>query len=555
MKPLSPAFGMETLKDWHVHATRCLKLRCSQGKARVGTGRGTDRPSSKLLPQRTVSLLALLSGVIYLSACTYVPFETNRPAETAAPPAPSTVSRIESTIGAEINGDQVLLAPLNNGNDALGARLRMIEEARHTIDLKTFLIKPDTAGALVWLALFDAAERGVRIRVLYDDVFTNAQDEQIATLDAHPNVDIRTYNPLSRNSTFVGNFLLDFKRVNRRMHNKAFIVDGTFAVVGGRNIADEYYQIETESEFADFDLFIAGRPVEQLSASFDLFWNDEWAVPVNSFAQGDAAALREALAALRAVPDDPRSKVYKGAVSSQYLRDLREGRKPSYVGTATVVTDDPQKLRRPPGQGPFTVGNSFYNTLLSAKREVLIITPYFVPEDYGAEVFERLVAKGVRVRIVTNSLASTNHAYVHGGYAKYRNRLLRSGVEFMEVRADAPLIVEGSTTPLVLHSKLAIIDAGRLFVSSTNIDPRSIRQNSEIAMIIESPALASDVLARLNAEVQEYVFDVAAGPDGNPVWRYQGSGKNEIYRSEPNAGFFRKLLATLTGWLPVEQQL
>ncbi|WP_162797997.1 phospholipase D family protein [Sulfitobacter sp. JL08] len=454
-----------------------------------------------------------------------------------------------------MSGNQVVLAPLGNGNDALGARLRMIEQAEASIDLKTFLIKPDTAGALIWLALYDAAERGVKIRLLYDDVFTSARDEEIATLDAHPNVEIRAFNPLSRNSTLAVNFLLDFRRVNRRMHNKAFIVDGALAIVGGRNIADEYYQIETESEFADFDLFVAGPPVEQISDAFDLFWNDEWAVPVESFTRGDSTLLSEAVTVLRAVPDAPASKVYRGAVNSQYLRDLREGMKPSYRGAAYVVTDDPEKLRRPPGQGPFKVGNAFYNTLLSAKREVLIVTPYFVPEDYGADIFERLVSRGLRVRIITNSLASTNHAYVHGSYAKYRNRLLESGIEFIEVRADAPLIAEGSRTPLVLHSKLAIIDAERLFVSSTNIDPRSIRQNTEIGMIIESPQLASDMLNQWNAEVGDYVFDVVAGPGGEPIWRYEGAGISEIYYDEPNAGFVRKLIARLTGWLPIEQQL
>lgn len=504
---------------------------------------------------RTVFSKAIVFHLLFLGACTYVPFETNRPKDSALPPSPSTISRLEKSIGEKLTGDQVVMAPLGDGNDALGARLRMIEQAQTSIDLKTFLIKPDTAGALVWIALYDAAERGVRVRVLYDDVFTSAQDEEIATLDAHPNVEIRTYNPLSRNSTVVGNFLLDFRRVNRRMHNKAFVVDGSLAIIGGRNIADEYYQIETASEFADFDLFVAGPPVEQLSDAFDDFWNDEWAVPVENFARGDETALSKAIAVLRAVPDAPASKVYTGAVNSQYLKDLSERKKPLYRGTAYVVSDDPEKLRRPPGQGPFKVGNAFYNTLLSAKREVLIVTPYFVPEDYGADIFERLVSRGVRVRILTNSLASTNHAYVHGGYARYRNRLLQSGIEFLEVRPDAPLIVEGSQTPLVLHSKLAIVDASKLFVSSTNIDPRSIRQNTEIGMVIESPTLAGEILKQLNSEVGDYVFEVFAGPEGAPVWRYVGAGISGSFHTEPNASFWRKLLAQLGGWRPIEQQL
>ncbi|MEE4187529.1 MAG: phospholipase D family protein, partial [Roseobacter sp.] len=404
-----------------------------------------------------------------------------------------------------MENDDVLLAPLGDGNDALGARLRMIEQAHSSIDIKTFLIKPDTAGALIWLALYDAAERGVRIRLLYDDVFTSASDAAIATLDVHRNVEIRTFNPLSRNSTRAMNFLLDFKRVNRRMHNKAFIVDGALAIVGGRNIADEYFQIETEAEFADFDLFIAGAPVRNLSAAFDLYWNDAWSVPLERLASGDPHALPKASQELLKKVNNPAAKIYQRAVDSTYLRDLRIGKKPVFRGRARIIVDQPGKLRTPPGIGPFDVGNAFYNTLLRAEHEVLVISPYFVPEDYGADVFETLVARGIRVRIVTNSLASTNHTYVHGGYSKYRERLLKSGIEIFELRSDAPSILGESQNSLVLHSKLAIVDEKTLFVSSTNIDPRSIRQNSEIATIVESAELAGELLQHFNTSFEDYV--------------------------------------------------
>ncbi len=201
------------------------------------------------------------------------------------------------------------------------------------------------------------------------------------------------------------------------------------------------------------------------------------------------------------------------------------------------------------------MGNAFYNTLLRAEREVLVVSPYFVPEAYGAQVFEALAARGVRVRIVTNSLASTNHAYVHGGYVKYRNRLLRSGIEIFEVRADAPSILEGSDTPLVLHSKLAIVDDETLFVSSSNIDPRSIRQNSEIATVINSPDLAGDLLKRFNQEFGAFVFQVVEGPDGNLVWMYNNRGKEQRFHREPNVGVLRQLVATIAAFLPIEQQL
>lgn len=506
----------------------------------------------RLCPRLAVLLLLVFTG---LGGCTYVPYDTDRAPQAALPPAQETVSRFASVHGSGLTGDRVVMAPLLDGNDGLGARLRMIGDARQSIDLKTFLIKPDTAGALVWLALYEAAERGVKIRILYDDVFTSASDRDIASLNVHPNVQIRSFNPLSRNSGVVMNFALDFNRVNRRMHNKAFIVDGALAIVGGRNIADEYYQIETATEFADFDLFVAGAPVRQLSDAFDLYWNDPWSVPVENLARGDDTPLRAALANLGALAEAPEAEVYRRAVGSTYLRDLEQGRIPAFTGRARVVVDQPAKLRNPPGQGPYVVGDALYNTLLRARREVLVLSPYFVPEDYGAAVFEQLARRGVRVRIVTNSLGATNHAYVHAGYARYRDRLLRAGVDIREVRTDAPSIVGSGPAPLVLHTKIAVVDDTTLYLGSANIDPRSIRQNTEIGMVIESSGLARNILRRFDEVADDFAFSVSVGADGAPVWRYTGGGLDETYTEEPNAGSWRKFQAGVAAVLPVEQQL
>jgi putative cardiolipin synthase len=499
--------------------------------------------------------LGAIACALALSACTYVPFDTDRAVERAIPPGDTTISRTLAKVVDTNRENSIVMAPLIDGNDALGARLRMIERAERSIDIKTFLIKPDTAGSLIWLALYGAAERGVKIRLLYDDVFTSADDSQIATLDAHPNVDIRAFNPLSRNSITAMNFVLDFKRVNRRMHNKAMIVDGALAVIGGRNLADEYYQIKTSNEFADFDLLVAGGQVARLSDAFDLYWNDDWSVPISNLVEGDDSHLRQALAQLQNEAESEEAQIYQQAKEAQYLTDLVEGRVPSFHGTARVVVDDPAKLRAPPGQGPFIIGDSFYNMLLRAQSDVLVITPYFVPEPYGADVFEALAARGVRVRIATNSLAATNHAYVHGGYAKYRARLLEKGVEFLEVRADAPSLVVGSDTPLVLHSKLAFVDDRWMFVGSTNVDPRSIRQNTEIGMVIDSPSLTRTILRNVNVNMHDYAFKVRLGPDGDPVWLYEGRTGTEEFTSEPGASAWSKLVARIAGWLPIEQQL
>jgi putative cardiolipin synthase len=502
-----------------------------------------------------VVLTRVLAAVLAcgLAACTAVPFDAPRSATRSLPAegTPMAASARRLTGGAP---DRVALVPLVDGNDALGARLDMIEAARRSIDIKTFLIKPDKAGTLFWLELYEAAERGVRVRLLFDDVFTTAQDDLVAELDAHPNVEIRVFNPLSRNSSLAANFLLDFDRVNRRMHNKMFVTDGAMAIVGGRNIADEYYQINSSHEFADFDLFVAGEPVRQMSAAFDLYWSDEWSVPFAAIDRTSDASLAEAVAAFETQADAPEVAIYERAVNSTYLADVGTPRAPVIFGTAKVVVDDPAKLRVPPGRGPYHVGEALYQAMTRAEREVIVFSPYFVPEDYGADFFEGLAARGVRVRIVTNSLASTNHPYVHGGYMRYRGRLLDAGVEILEVRADAPRLVGGHDTPLTMHTKLAVIDDRTVFVGSTNIDPRSIRQNTEFGMVIDSPDLARRILAGIEVAAPDHVFRVVRDGDGLQ-WIYEGASGREVYSTEPGASWGAKLVAAITRLLPVESQL
>ncbi len=495
-----------------------------------------------------------LGCVMALAGCTGVPFDAPREVSRALP-ADGTLAA--ETSAALTRGDPkgVALVPLVSGNDALGARLRMIEAAERAIDIKTFLIKPDTAGTLIWLELYAAAERGVRVRLLFDDVFTTARDDQIATLDAHPNVEIRVFNPLSRNSPAAVNFLLDFSRVNRRMHNKAMITDGAFAIVGGRNIADEYYQIGVDHEFADFDLFVAGAPVRDLSSAFDLYWNDPWTLPLSVFVEADDGPLAEALQRFRDRAASEEVEIYRRATESTYLAEVRSGRVPYFDGRARVVVDDPAKLRTPPGKGPFIIGEELYQMMNRARREVLVLTPYFVPENYGAEFFEALVRRGVRVRIVTNSLASTNHPYVHGAYARYRDRLLRAGVEFLEVRSDAAKLTGSAEADLTMHTKLAIVDDRLVFVGSPNLDPRSIRQNTEIGMILDSPELARSIRERVDLVAGDFAFALEAGEDGRTLWRYDGQTGQEIRARDPLASGWRVFVSTVAGWLPIESQL
>ncbi|WP_413717273.1 phospholipase D family protein [Silicimonas sp. MF1-12-2] len=499
-------------------------------------------------------LLLHATCLLVLLGCTQVPFDAPREVSRALPAEGTGAARTAARLTGG-GADRVALVPLADGNDALGARLQMIEAAERSIDIKTFLIKPDIAGTLMWLKLYEAAERGVRVRILFDDVFTTARDEQIATLDAHPNVDVRIFNPLSRNSPKAINFLFDFGRVNRRMHNKATITDGSFAIIGGRNIADEYYQIGIDHEFADFDLFVAGQPVRDLSSAFDLYWNDRWSLPLSSVLTAEDTPVSEALRQFREMADTEEAQIYRRAITSTYLADVRSGRFPYFLGRAQVVVDSPDKLRSPPGKGPFLVGEALYQMMNKAQTDVLVLTPYFVPEDYGARFFERLVQRGVRVRIATNSLASTNHPYVHGAYASYRERLSAAGVEFLEARSDAAKLTGAVDADLTMHTKLVVVDDRLLFVGSPNMDPRSIRQNAEIGMVIESPELARSIRERIDIIAKDYAFRLTRKPDGSTNWQYDGSTRRETFDQEPLASPWRKILSTVVSWLPIESQL
>ncbi|MEP3298763.1 MAG: phospholipase D family protein, partial [Pseudoruegeria sp.] len=451
--------------------------------------------------------------------------------------------------------------PLPDGNDALGARLRLIETAQHTLDLQYFLIKPDEAGALISVALLEAASRNVRVRLLLDDAFTTAKDGQLAVLDSHPNIEVRIFNPLSRNSWAPWNYVIDFKRVNRRMHNKALIADNAFAIIGGRNLADEYYQLDTSSEFADFDMGVIGPSVPKISESFDVFWNDVWSVPVRALDKRDSdAELSAARFEIENRADLAEADTYRRAVDSAFLSDLRDKVLPLKTGVSKVTSDTPAKLRLPPDDPQERiVAKQLFQEMAAAKSEVILFTPYFVPRDYGAQFFEDLAARGIKVRIITNSLAATNHAYVHGGYYRHRKALLAAGVELFEVRADAPEVlgldnVDDNLT-LTMHTKAAIIDREKLFVGSLNFDPRSIEINTEFGFFLQDPVTAEGFAVALELHADDFTFWLGLDENDDVIWRYTGNGADETYTREPGAGIVDRATAIIARWLPVEGQL
>ncbi len=511
-----------------------------------------------ILRKLNIALIAVVGSA--LIGCAHVPFDYPRVASRAGDiSAGGQVYRTAAGLSRN-HGGKSAFVPLVDGNDALGARLRLIKAAERTIDAQYFLVKPDLAGALFAQALVDAADRGVRVRLLIDDVFTTANDDQIAYLGSHDNIEVRLFNPLSRNSAKVMNFVLDFQRVNRRMHNKSLTIDNAMSIIGGRNIAEEYYQIHTDAEFADFDLLCAGPVAREITRTFDTFWNDSFAVPVEAFvARATDTESQRTGREIDERADRAANDLYRRAINSTYLKDVLSGRIRPYFADVRVVTDSPDKLRVPVREGERRLADAIRREMDASTSEVIIVTPYFVPRREGAAFYKSLTARGVRVRVVTNSLASTNHAYVHGGYARYRMELLKAGVELHEVRADAAQILgevpADSAIKLTMHTKVAIFDRKRLFVGSLNFDPRSIEINTELGLFIANKAMAEEFAQKVEEDLRDYTYTLSVDEDNVLTWTYSGFGRTEVHFTDPGAGFLRRLVAGVTRLLPVEGQL
>jgi len=427
--------------------------------------------------------------------------------------------------------------PLNQGMDALGIRLRLAEKAEKSIDLQYFLMKNDTVGAVIANALLKAADRGVRVRFLLDDVFTTVPDRSFLLINQHPNIDIRMFNPVSRSGISTFNFIGDFSQANRRMHNKSFTVDNSISVVGGRNIADEYFQLKTDSVFIDFDVLAAGPIAAEISKSFDEYWNHSRAVPIEKFIEDpkkeDLETVRKAIAEEY---DGIYDTVYNQAISSQLLQDIIADRQPLFPAQARVLADSPDKLINEINETHMRLAKDLDDVIRSAETEVFFISPYYVPGDSGVQFIRDLVTSGLRVVILTNSLASNNHVPVHSAYATYRHDVIRAGAELYEARANAARMLndnkEGPDT-LTLHTKAILIDRKQLFVGSLNLDPRSIEINAEMGLLIDSEEMVDGLTQGLEKNLASIAYRVRENEKGNLEWEALIDNQEVIETHEP----------------------
>jgi putative cardiolipin synthase len=406
-------------------------------------------------------------------------------------------------------------------------------------------------------ALLKAADRGVRVRFLLDDVFTTVPDRNFLLMNQHPNIEIRIFNPVSRRGIYAFNFVGQFSQANRRMHNKSYTVDNLISVVGGRNIADEYFELKTDSVFVDFDVLAMGPIAAEISNSFDEYWNHSRAVPIEQFTKNKKNEDLETVRADIAEEfEGIYNTVYKQALNSQLLMDLIADRQLLFAAPARVLADSPDKLISKIKEKHMRLAKDLFDVVLSAKTEVVFISPYYVPGNYGVQLVRDLVAKGVRVVIITNSLASTNHIPVHSAYARYRKAVIRAGAELYEARANAARDLSGSEDGpdvLTLHTKAIYIDRRQLFVGSLNLDPRSVEINAEMGLMIDSEAMVGSLAQGANERVATLTYRVRENDKGQLEWHGRINNRDVIETKEPLTGWWRRFKAWFMKIAPESQ--
>ncbi len=463
---------------------------------------------------------------------------------------------IEPLVGARPG--QAGIVALAQGRDAFAARSLLADAADKTLDVQYYIWHADMSGTLLFEALHRAADRGVRVRLLLDDNNTVGLDALLAALDAHADIEVRLFNPFMHRRWRALGYLTDFPRLNRRMHNKSFTADNQVTIVGGRNVGDEYFGAGQAPLFVDLDVMAVGPVVDEVSQDFDRYWASASAYPAARMLPAAEPASLSALAeAASLVERDPAAREYMEAIRSlPFVHALLDGSLPLAWATTHLVSDDPAKgLGRAAPES--LLPQRFAAILGVPAKEIDLVSPYFVPTAAGVAYFADLARRGVKVRVLTNSLEATDVAAVHAGYAKRRRALLEAGVELFEMKRMAltPLARDHGLTGssgTSLHAKTFAVDGARVFVGSFNFDPRSVQLNTEMGVVIDSPVMARQVAQAFESAVPQTAYRVRLGTGGELQWVEQRDGGQVVHDTEPGAGFWLRATLAVLARLPIE---
>ncbi|WP_186426096.1 phospholipase D family protein [Cupriavidus metallidurans] len=533
---------------------------------------------AQALQQRSTSvgprfLSACLSAcILVLAGCASLPAHPDRTPSYASTDTSDTLLATSLAPRLARNPGQSIFYPLGSGPDALAVRMALARAARKTLDLQYYSFDADTTGSALLGELIDAADRGVRVRLLIDDLHSTNQDKLWAALDAHPNIETRLFNPFANRSARWAEMMVDFGRLDRRMHNKLMVADNLVGVVGGRNIGDAYFSARPDVDFSDLDVMVAGPVVQAASKVFDQYWNSESAYPVAALVpEGKEAPeeLRRFRKEVEAKGDIARASPFvQELLDSGLARGIEVGHLPGHIGSARVIADSPDKIESDPDD-PSTHAIPRLRALMeAAQTELVLISPYFVPDDHTEKWLAAIVKRGVKVRVLTNSFAATDVSAVHAGYAPRRLALLHAGIELYELKPTASTGLTQdrgrhartfTSSRATLHAKAYVVDRRFLFVGSPNLDPRSSRLNTEMGVVLDSPTLAAWLVADVDKRLPEIAWRIgvrtdAAGQEGL-TWTTMEQGKEVTTDKEPGMSVWQHIGIDFLGLLPLEDEL
>ena len=502
---------------------------------------------------RKSSIGAYACVILLLAGCVGLPQHVRKyPSDALAQPGSTSLGRIVEHAGGGRNLSGIRL--LISGDEALASLIALADRAERTLDIQYYIIHQDDSARLLLHHVRLAAARGVRVRVLVDDLNTAGEDRRFMHLSERENIEVRVFNPFpgGRFATwtrFVAS-ASDIPRINHRMHNKLFVADNSIAITGGRNIGDQYFTRDLHSNFIDLDVVAAGSIVPQLSASFDAFWNSKYAYPIASL----AAPVEP-----ERVPHALDESALAGEASWLAHELDADGLQLTWV-PATVLADRPGKIASDiaPDED-VTIANNLKMLMRSATQEVIVISPYFVPGPDGVALMRELVERGVHIRVLTNSLASTDSPLVHNGYSRYRVALLKLGVELSEVRpklgTKRKRFHPFRSSNASLHAKALVIDQKTVFIGSMNMAARSARTNSEMGIVIRSAEIARQVTSLLDDISADGSYTLGLDRRNHIVWSSGEPGAETIWHTDPETTHWQRFLLKLLAPFAPEELL
>ena len=505
----------------------------------------------------------LLPGMILLalSCCAAVPTDIERTHTTAFDqPQTTRAGKLFADLISRHPGESGFML-LAEGEDAFMMRSAMAVSAEQTLDVQYYIWEDDDIGRILVSHLLTAADRGVRVRLLLDDIHTDGKDFDIARMDSHPNIEIRLFNPFLNRNWRSLDWLVDSSRINHRMHNKVFVMDNAMAIVGGRNIGDDYFGIHSVKNFRDLDLLSVGPVVQEISSSFDEFWNSEWSIPAAVLVTDPVSeqTARDMFEALQQQVSGITEFPFTIKLDEQDFETRLQNVGARLIwADYQVMYDKPDKVSTDNQQGIAPHLRQLVNEL---QQEVAIESAYFIPGTQFREVIADLRQRGVRIKVLTNSLASNDVIAAHAGYAATRTQLLKQGVELFELRPDAQAERRrwsiAASSQSNLHSKLIVFDRQIVVVGTFNLDPRSANINTEIALVVHSPVLAAQLQSIIEDGMRpENSYRLLLDEKDEQLrWLSEHHGEELRYTTEPEASLWRRLGAWLFALLPIHSQL